>query len=305
MHVVWCPKIDKVEICWNDRRRRCFKAKMQRLNNWQAGCLRSHVLFLWPSAQTNILRYCQKLGKCLNESHHIWPIQKTSPTLVERRNRRKHDVLFRHAHFCAVMWLGESIWKDAWNIMKPTCCNCDRKNKAWSYVLARLGTSWDRTKWPWRRRNRHPQTGEPSSGSHSFQKCSVSWTCLALSFTKGTRCTSSNVKRCEEMRRDVKWCEVMWSDVKWCEVMWRLKSTTAVQKAKMMPLLDLQLFPHLWLSFPWRASCKSLKHVSFKGFNVQDCGHHNLLWKVKTGPRDTKTTWFCTAASTKSMIHIP
>ena len=140
MHVVWCPKIDKVEICWNDRRRRCFKAKMQRLNNWQAGCLRSHVLFLWPSAQTNILRYCQKLGKCLNESHHIWPIQKTSPTLVERRNRRKHDVLFRHAHFCAVMWLGESIWKDAWNIMKPTCCNCDRKNKAWSYVLARLGT---------------------------------------------------------------------------------------------------------------------------------------------------------------------
>ena len=190
---------------------------MQRLNNWQAGYLRSHVLFLWPSAQTNILRYCQKLGKCLNESHHIWPIQKTSPTLVERRNRRKHDVLFRHAHFCAVMWLGESIWKDAWNIMKPTCCNCDRKNKAWSYVLARLGTSWDRTKWPWRRRNRHPQTGEPSSGSHSFQKCSVSWTCLALSFTKGTRCTSSNVKRCEEMRRDVKWCEVMWSDVKWCE----------------------------------------------------------------------------------------
>ena len=84
-------------------------------------------------------------------------------------------------------------------------------------VVLRLGTSWDRTKWPWRRRNRHPQTGEPSSGSHSFQKCSVSWTCLALSFTKGTRCTSSNVKRCEEMRRDVKWCEVMWSDVKWCE----------------------------------------------------------------------------------------
>ena len=122
------------------------------------------------------------------------------------------------------MWLGESIWKDAWNIMKPTCCNCDRKKQGVvlrlgtsRHVLARLGTG---TKWPWRRRNRHPQTGEPSSGSHSFQKCSVSWTCLALSFTKGTRCTSSNVKRCEEMWRDVKWCETQvyhsCTKLKWC-----------------------------------------------------------------------------------------
>ena len=148
----------------------------------------------------------------------------------------------------------------SWNQLAATVTEKTRRGLTSWHVSARLGTSWDRTKWPWRRRNRHPQTGEPSSGSHSFQKCSVSWTCLALSFTKGTRCTSSNVKRCEEMKR----CEVMWDS-----------SLPQLYKTKMMPLLDLQMFPHLWLSFPWRASCKSLRHVSFNGFNVQDCG-----WKV-------------------------
>jgi hypothetical protein len=108
----------------------------------------------------------------------------------------------------------------SWNQLAATVTEKTRRGLTSWHVSARLGTSWDRTKWPWRRRNRHPQTGEPSSGSHSFQKCSVSWTCLALSFTKGTRCTSSNVKRCEEMWRDVKWCETQvyhsCTKLKWC-----------------------------------------------------------------------------------------
>ena len=118
------------------------------------------------------------------------------------------------------MWLGESIWKDAWNIMKPTCCNCDRKNKAWSYVLARLGTSWH-VLGPDQMAMATPESASPNGGA--FQRfallpevqCLLDMSCFKL--YQGHK---MHKFQCEEMRRDVKWCETQvyhsCTKLKWC-----------------------------------------------------------------------------------------
>ena len=104
----------------------------------------------------------------------------------------------------------------SWNQLAATVTEKTRRGLTSWHVSARLGTG----------PNGHGDAGIgiPKRGSlpavRTPSRSAVSLGRLALSFTKGTRCTSSNVKRCEEMWRDVKWCETQvyhsCTKLKWC-----------------------------------------------------------------------------------------